>query len=343
MIFADYRMKVFDYRRFEVLTIWPCRRSQPTVAAMQTSFVQPSAMPLVRGATDVIFTVANPVAQAKAPEVLNRVFARLGVDAVVVPVKADDAHFEAFLRGVLGAQNVRGMLVSIPHKTRLMALLDHPDADALRAGSANAVRADADGLLEGALFDGRGFVNALNHHGVKFADRRVQLVGAGGAGLAIASALVFDEGPPAELTICDTDRARASHLAQRLQKLSRSSSALRCAVQHVGHCDPRGFDLMINATPLGMNARDPLPFDPASIERKATVVDILMKDRPTALERACQDIGIVVFPGHEMLVQQVPDYLDFFGFAHQAQMLRQGQHPVMQELRQSLMGDRTKF
>lgn len=292
----------------------------------------------MRGTTEVIFTVANPVAQAKAPEVLNRVFARLGVDAVVVPVKADETHFEAFLRGVLGAQNVRGMLVSIPHKTRLMTMLDRPDAASMQAGSANAVRVDGQGQLEGALFDGSGFVNALDYHGVDFAGRRVQLVGAGGAGLAIACALASTETPPSELTICDTDGARALDLGRRLQQLARPNMSIRS----VSQCDPSGFDLLINATPLGLNAGDPLPMNPTLIDRQATVVDILMKDRPTALERACMERGIAVFPGHEMLVQQVPDYLEFFGYCEQAQALRQGDPLLMQEVRISLVGDRGK-
>jgi shikimate dehydrogenase len=298
----------------------------------------PAALPTVSGSTQLIFTVANPVAQGKAPEVLNRVFARLGIDTVVVPVKVGDEPFEAFLRGALGASNVRGMLVSIPHKTRLMAMLDRPDAASLLAGSANAARAGDDGLLEGALFDGSGFLHALQHHGVEVAGRRVLLAGAGGAGLAIASALVSCEAPPAELTICDTASERSASLAQRLQDHGCKLTAIRTTAR----CAPDGFDVLINATPLGLNPGDPLPFDPAHIRRDATVVDILMKDRPTPLEQACRDLGIAVFPGHEMLVQQVPDYLAFFGFPEEAQALRHPHHPVMDEVRLSLWGDRCK-
>ncbi len=293
-------------------------------------------MPSVRGTTDVIFTVANPVAQVKAPEVLNHVFARLGIDAVVVPAKAPDAHFESFLRGVLAAQNVRGLLVSLPHKIALMQLLDRPDAAARLAGSANAARLGADGLIEGALFDGSGFVNALRHQGVGFSGRRVQLVGAGGAGLAIASALVSCEAPPAELTLCDTHIARASGLAKQLQHKAASHTRINATAR----CEPAGFDLLINATPLGLNPDDPLPFAPERLERHAPVVDILMKDQPTALERACLNQGMAVFPGHEMLVQQVPDYLDFFGFREQASALRTVDHPVMNEIRLALMRNR---
>lgn len=294
------------------------------------------ALPTVRGTTELIFIVANPVAQAKAPEALNLVFARFGIDAVVVPVKTDDLYFEAFLRGALGAENVRGMLVSIPHKTRLMSLLDCSDAASTLAGAANAVRAGVDGAIEGALFDGSGFLSALTFHGIRLAGRRVLLLGAGGAGLAIASALASTDERPAELAIFDTAQERAQMLAAQLQ----SRNAPRLVITPTAHCDPEGFDLVINATPLGLNPSDPLPIDPQRIDREATVIDILMKNQPTPLESACIERGIAVFPGHEMLVQQVPAYLDFFGFGAVAEALHTAEHPVMNEVRRAIAGSR---
>jgi shikimate dehydrogenase len=85
-------------------------------------------------------------------------------------------------------------------------------------------------------------------------------------------------------------------------------------VVSVASPDPAGYDLVVNATPLGLKAGDPLPFDVARLDADTAVVDILMKNQPTPLLRACRARGITAHPGFEMLVQQVPEYLTFFGF-----------------------------
>jgi shikimate dehydrogenase len=77
--------------------------------------------------------------------------------------------------------------------------------------------------------------------------------------------------------------------------------------------DPAGFDLRVNASPMGLKSADPMPFDAARVAPGATVVDILMKNQPTPLLQACAARGASVFPGYEMLLRQAPDYLDFFG------------------------------
>ncbi len=290
--------------------------------------------PLIRGTTDVLFIIANPIAQVKAPQALNLVFASAGVDAVMVPARVNAERLGSFVREALAVPNVRGTLVSIPFKTPLMSLLDRYDPDSLAAGAVNAVRRGTDGLLEGALFDGAGFVGALNHHQIAHAGRRALLLGAGGAGLAIASALARCTTAPAELAVFDPDLQRAKTLAERI------GSTSVCSVRAVAESDPADFELVINATPLGLNPGDPLPLDPQSLHRGQTVVDILMKDRPTPLEEACIARGVSVFTGHEMMVQQVPAYLEFFGYPQLARELAAAAHPVMAEVRQAIVGKR---
>ncbi|MCW5635961.1 MAG: shikimate dehydrogenase [Rubrivivax sp.] len=282
--------------------------------------------PLIRGTTEVLFCVADPVAQVKAPEAYNLVFAAAGVDTVVVPARATAGHLAAFVREALALGNARGLLVSIPHKTALMRLLDRFDAGAQAAGAVNAVRRAADGTLEGALFDGAGFVGALRHHGVATAGRRALLVGAGGAGLAIASALAATG--LAELAVFDIDPARAAKLVQRVA--ARSPFPLR----GVHAPAPAGFDLVIQATPLGLREGDPLPLDPAQVSPSATVMDILMTPRPSPLVRACRERGVAAHMGDEMLVQQMPATLEYFGYPALAEALRQPGSPWLHAVRQ---------
>jgi shikimate dehydrogenase len=133
----------------------------------------------------------------------------------------------------------------------------------------------------------------------------VLLVGAGGAGVAIATALA-DAGA-ARLSLFDARPARAAEVSARLA----AHYPVACGLP--AEPDPSGHELVVNCTPLGLQDGDPLPFDVARLDPDARVVDILMKNQPTPLLRACAARGIAAEPGFEMLVQQVPAYLDFFG------------------------------
>ena len=118
------------------------------------------------------------------------------------------------------------------------------------------------------------------------------------------------------LALYDVTPGRAADAARRL------GAEFGIGVTSADTSDPAGFDLVVNSTPLGLQAGDPLPFDAARLSASATVVDILMKNQPTPLLRACRERGIVAHPGFEMLLQQMPEYLDFFGYAALAQSVR---------------------
>lgn len=268
----------------------------------------------ITGKTRVFMVVADPIAQVRAPELYNALFRRHGVDAVLVPAHVAPLHFAGFARQVLAAKNIDGLWLTIPHKTAMLALLDRCGRFGQVAQAVNAVRRNTDGSLEGALFDGIGFVAALRHAGFEPHGRRVLLVGAGGAGVAIATALA-DAGV-ARLSLFDARPARAAEVRARL------AAHYPVEVEVPAEPDPARHDLVVNCTPLGLKDSDPLPFDAARLDPEALVVDILMKSQPTPLLRACAQRGIAAEPGFEMLVQQVPAYLDFFGLHGVADAVR---------------------
>ena len=260
----------------------------------------------ISGSTRVFLILGDPVEQVRAPEAFNHLFAKHGVDAVLVPAKVSGTHLAGFVQNSLRAENIDGLWFTIPHKAAMVELLDRCDPQARAAGAVNAARRNADGSTEGALFDGVGFVKALDHFGIGIEGRNVLIVGAGGAGVAIASALATRRA--GRIALFDSGAGRASAVARRV------AAAFDSEVVAVASADPAGFDLVVNATPLGLKAGDPLPFDPARLDADAAVVDILMKNQPTPLLRACHARGITAHPGFEMMVQQVPEYLSFFGF-----------------------------
>jgi shikimate dehydrogenase len=272
----------------------------------------------ITGNTRVFCIVGDPVAQVKAPEVYNHLFQQHGVDAVVVPMKVAPPQLAGFVRNAFAADNLGGMWVTIPHKAAMRGLMDRCDPLAQIAGAVNAVRRGADGAIEGALFDGIGFVKGLDHFNIPVAGQRVLVLGAGGGGQAVAAALA--QRGPAQLVLHNRTPARAAELVARLVP------SFGPAVTAAATNDPAGFDLIVNCTSQGLKPDDALPVDVARIDAGASVVDIIMK--PTPLLAACAARGITAHPGYEMLVQQIPEYLKFMGLPQVAAVLQEDLSPV---------------
>lgn len=279
-------------------------------------------MPMVTGSTDVYLIVGDPVEQVRAPETFNLIFAALGIDAVLVPIQIAPTHLNAFIKTAFLAPNIKGLWVAIPHKAPIVEVLDNCCALGTLAGAVNAVRRQADGSLQGGLFDGEGFVAALAYFNMTFADRRVLIIGAGGGAAAIGASLAVVR-PPAsglraarEVAFFDPVPGKADAVAARI------AAGTGAKVVAVATNDPVGYDLVVNASPLGLNACDPLPCDVARLEPHAALVDIVMKNQPTPVVRAARARGLNAQPGFEMMIQQAHLYLEFFGFSEAAQHIR---------------------
>jgi shikimate dehydrogenase len=277
-----------------------------------------SAMPTINGHTDVYFIVGDPVEQVQAPTTFNRIFSLMGTNAVLVPVHIAAADVQGFVTSAFKAPNIKGVWVTIPHKAPMLSWLDSSTDLARMAGAVNAVRRGANGQLEGGLFDGEGFVASLDYFQIRYQASRVLLLGAGGAAAAIAASLALaGASAPAEIAFFDPAPGRAASMAERMAALS------PVPVVAAASNDPAGYDLIINATPLGMKSSDPLPVDVARMQPNAALVDILMKNQPTPVVRAARARGLVAEPGFEMMIQQTHCYLDFFGFHAAAEKVRQ--------------------
>lgn len=260
----------------------------------------------ITGTTRVFFVLGDPVAQVRAPEVYNHLFQRHGIDAAMVPLKLPAAALPGFLQQGMAADNIGGFLATIPHKAALCDALKPSDPVAQVAHAVNAVKRHADGRLEAALFDGIGFVKGLDHFGIRVEGQRVLVVGAGGGGHAVAAAIALRK--PALLAVFNRGRERAASLVERLKPLV--GAAARVAESN----DPAGYDLVVNCTSQGLKPDDAMPFDPARVDGGAAVVDIIMSRQPTPVLRACRERGIRAEAGFEMLVQQIPEVVRFFGF-----------------------------
>jgi shikimate dehydrogenase len=219
-------------------------------------------------------------------------------------VQAGD--YPAVLKALFRLTNIRGALVTMPHKVATVALLDECTTAVEIAGSCNAVVRRADGTLLGDIFDGAGFTGGLRRKRFRFAGASCLVVGAGGVGSAIAASLA--QSGVAVIALNDTNPVAAAGLAARLKKHYPALDVRTTSN------DPAGFDLVVNATPLGMKAGDPLPVDVARLAPAMFVGEVVMKEEITPLLRAARERGCEIQVGTDMLFEQIPAYLEFFGF-----------------------------
>ena len=259
----------------------------------------------IDGSTELIGHFGHPTRAFKAPLIYNPYFASIGLNAVVVPMGCRPAAFANALRGFFALENACGALITMPHKVSVVALLDRVSAAAEIAGSCNAVRRDRDGSLVGDMFDGEGFVRGLRRKGFGVDGVRALVVGCGGVGSAIAASLA---GAGArEVALFDLDAGVAESLAARLRA---HHPTLAVAT---GSNDPAGFDLVVNATPLGMQPGDPLPVDVGRLGASAFVGEVVMRTEVTDFVAAARRRGCRVQVGTDMLYEMIPPYLEFFG------------------------------
>ena len=261
---------------------------------------------MIRGTTELIAHIGYPTHAFKAPMIYNPHFEQAGIDAVVVPMGCKPEDYPAFLRAVFTLTNIRGALITMPHKVATVGLLDEVSATAQIAGACNAVRRTADGRLVGDMFDGAGFVRGVQRKGLQLTGIRALVVGCGGVGSAIAASLAA--AGVGAMGLFDAHAASAQGLADRLRQHYPAGQVT------VGSNDPAAYDLVVNGTPMGMNDGDPLPMDVARIAPSTFVGEVVMKQEMTAFLRAAQARGCRVQIGSDMLFEQIPAYLEFFGF-----------------------------
>jgi len=210
------------------------------------------------------------------------------------------------LRPLFRLKNARGALITMPHKVTTCGLVDEMTPTARIAGACNAILRRQDGSLLGDMFDGAGFVRGVARKGRTIAGASALVVGSGGVGSAIVASLA--RAGVAEIAVFDADAAAMTGLAQRLRA---HYPALAIAV---GSSDPAGFDVVVNATPLGMKHDDPLPLDVTRLSPATFVGEVVMTQEITPLLAAARARGCAIQVGTDMLFEQIPAYLEFFGF-----------------------------
>ena len=261
---------------------------------------------MINGRTELIAHLGYPTETFTAPMIYNPWFASRGINAVVVPMGVRAEDYATFLRPLFRLSNIRGALVTMPHKVATVGLLDEVALSVDVAGSCNAILRRADGSLYGELFDGIGFVRGAKRKGFDFTGVDCLIIGAGGVGSAIAAAIAAEG--PGTIALFDIHAAAAQGLAARLRRHFPSLTVV------LRDNDPAGYRLVVNATPLGMSVGDPLPFDPTRLRSDTFVGDVVLTAELSPLLKAVARRGCPYQVGTDMLFEQIPAYLEFFGY-----------------------------
>lgn len=255
---------------------------------------------MISGATELVAIVGHPVSQVKSPSNFNEYFEGSGQDLAMIAMDVRAQSIPACVEVMRGWENLRGCVVTIPHKQAFGSLVDELSERARILGSVNVVRREADGKLVGDMVDGLGFLNAARVKGFEPRGARALVVGAGGAGGAIAYALC--EAGAAELTILDVDASRRDSLACLLQDKFRSVM-LPHKKQSLA-----SLDLVVNATPIGMEQAPGMPLPDRllqSLEVQTLVADVVTSPVLTTFLKFAAAKGCQVQSGPEMARAQL--------------------------------------
>jgi shikimate dehydrogenase len=261
---------------------------------------------MLNGSTSIIAHVGYPTATFKSPMIYNPWFEKQGVNAAVVPLGVRSEDFARAFPEICRFTNFHGALITMPHKIAVIGLIDDVSTAVKVAGSCNAVRRNAEGRLVGDMFDGEGFVRGMARHGRALNGKKVLVVGSGGVGSAIAASCAA--AGAAEIGLYDVSAAAMEALAGRLRQ---NYPQLKVTI---GSNDPAEFDVVVNATPMGMKAGDPMPVDVSRLKPSTYVGEVVMKQETTAFLAAARVRGCETQIGIDMLFEQIPAYLEFFGF-----------------------------
>lgn len=271
--------------------------------AQDHSYLRPP--PAITGRTASVWIVGDPIEQVKAPQVMNPHYQREGLDLLVLPAQVAPEHLRVTFEAVRHMPNLRGWIVTVPHKAPVAGWLDELSLAARVAGAVNVVRF-RDGKTHGDLFDGVGFTTSLRQRGHVLKGQSALVMGAGGVGSAIALAL--GQAGARRIAIHDIDAGRADALARRLGELS----SLPVRFERASPQEAREFDLIVNASPLGMAGDARSPIDPMLLLPRHTVAEVVMTPEVTPLLQAAHAVGCEVHPGRQVLEGQLELLLAYF-------------------------------
>jgi shikimate dehydrogenase len=247
----------------------------------------------LNGRTRLFPLLGDPIIYARSPDWLSKHMAKRGMNFISLPMEVPDGALGAVMAGLSATKNVDGVSFTMPHKITGYQYCATVTETSRLLGVVSAARRNKDGSWHGHTTDGDAFLKAQIDNGATVKAARVLVLGCGGAGSAIAISML-DAGAR-EVVVHDVDVARAQKLAALLKIMG--GDRIRA-----GSNDPRGFDLICNATPMGMADGDPPPFDVTRLAPSMFVGDVVAGHGETPLIKAARAVGCRTADGDAMVV-----------------------------------------
>jgi len=254
----------------------------------------------ISGKTRVCGVIGDPIEHTLSPTIHNAAFNHLNLDFVFLAFRVKAADLENAIQGMRGL-GIHGLNVTMPHKSTVISFLDEVDPTVKFLGSANTIL-NNEGRLSGFNTDGVGALKALRENGVELSEKKVLLLGAGGAAKAIAFSLAEEVGG---LVVLNRTPGKAKELAavlgQRFGKKVVGGPLSSDTIQK----NLRDSDILINATKVGMHPHESQTMvEPQWLRSDLTVMDIVYNPIETRLAKDAKAVGAKVINGVEMLIYQ---------------------------------------
>lgn len=266
---------------------------------------------MIQGSTELVAIVGSPVAQVKSPENFNRWFADHQQNVSMLAIDLAQTALDNFVQTLRGWQNLRGCVVTVPYKQLLATCLDSVSERSAALRSVNVIRREADGRLVGDIVDGEGFLNATRKHGFSPEDTQVLVIGTGGVGSAIAYSLC--QAGVSHLAISDISHERVEVLGDLLRNAF-PEITISAGPDSLNH-----FDLVVNASPVGMSATSddgPMPLPTAlmqTLNATTLVADVVTSPALTPFLALARRLGCPIQTGPEMALAQLGNLGHFMG------------------------------
>jgi len=253
------------------------------------------------GSTKIYGCLADPIDHVKAPTIFTSIFKEKNINAVMVPIHLDKDNLQNVIASLKNIKNFEGMTITIPHKTSITNLCDYLEQDAEFTQSVNWIKFDKDRKLIGNNFDGQGFVAGFLAQKFLIKNQKVCIFGAGGAAVSIACSLAKQK--IKYLKIINRSVDKANELKKKLNVIN------KCLLVEVDNYKDNlllnDFDIIINATSLGLHKNDKLPFDVSKTSPKAVIADIIMQPLETELLKQAKNLRRSVHYGKYMIENQI--------------------------------------
>ncbi len=253
------------------------------------------------GSTKIYGCLADPIDHVKAPTIFTSIFKEKKIDAVMIPIHVNSHTLENVINSLKSIQNFNGMTITIPHKKSIATLCDYLEPNAQFTESVNWVKFDKNRKLIGNNFDGDGFVNGFKSQNFLFKDKNICLFGAGGAAVSIACSIAREK--IKSLKIINRDHNKANNIITKIKSTFKDLHIE--AADHNGNYSLNEFDIIINATSLGLKKDDKLPFDVERSSINSIIADIIMQPEETELLIKAKNLGRSVHYGKYMIESQI--------------------------------------